>query len=514
MSQNEVAMADLKVKERELNNHRSEVKKVNRIKDALVKKSRALEEEKLMEENERRVFRTENEGLSTQIDHRRRAVDTIKKTIDDLEREKDLLKSGMKKTQSESTKISSGLMLQKQQEATLDLDIARMLKEAAENGREVIVLTAEKTSLAEQSTSLAQQSIQLLTDLRTQELKIFDFKRTTFQAETKLKYQQSLYEGVQSDRKLHAKLLIDSQGEIGEMKRKLKIMNFQINGFKEEVNSKDVVMARESGELVKLAKDADLIRDELKTLKSQTELASAYIKSQLTEELKLDRFVKEVAVEQTRQTEAVRIVGDEREGILGLVRERDSELSGVYDRIKTQNQALRRDEDGYRDTLRRIRNLRLAISEKRGGVAEMGSDEGEVGRLRRDIVKFESLVLEGRMQVTALEDELRRPINVHRWRTLEGTHPQLSAALALLHTLQKTLIANNKKEKGREAAISIKEGLYLHMKNELARQTGMEGRNQVEEFEKVVRGKGIQLGHMETELNMYKAQVQEVIDEF
>jgi predicted nucleic acid-binding Zn-ribbon protein len=46
---------------------------------------------------------------------------------------------------------------------------------------------------------------------------------------------QNLYEAVRSDRNLYSKNLIESQDEITEMKRKLKIMNHQIDQLKEEI---------------------------------------------------------------------------------------------------------------------------------------------------------------------------------------------------------------------------------------------------------------------------------------
>ncbi len=58
--------------------------------------------------------------------------------------------------------------------------------------------------------------------------------------EVKLKQQQQLYESVRSDRNLYSKNLIEAQDEIAEMKRKLKIMNHQIEQLKEDITAKVV----------------------------------------------------------------------------------------------------------------------------------------------------------------------------------------------------------------------------------------------------------------------------------
>ncbi|CAF5181454.1 unnamed protein product, partial [Rotaria sp. Silwood1] len=76
-------------------------------------------------------------------------------------------------------------------------------------------------------------------EVKKKELELFDQKKKIAELETRLKQQQNLYEAVRSDRNLYSKNLIESQDEIGEMKRKLKIMNHQIDQLKEEIQGKE-----------------------------------------------------------------------------------------------------------------------------------------------------------------------------------------------------------------------------------------------------------------------------------
>ena len=82
-------------------------------------------------------------------------------------------------------------------------------------------------------------------DVKVREMQIFDYKKKIAEAETKLKQQQNLYEAVRSDRNLYSKNLIESQDEITEMKRKLKIMNHQIDQLKEEITGKEAALVKE-----------------------------------------------------------------------------------------------------------------------------------------------------------------------------------------------------------------------------------------------------------------------------
>ncbi|KAH6574766.1 hypothetical protein BASA62_002297 [Batrachochytrium salamandrivorans] len=81
--------------------------------------------------------------------------------------------------------------------------------------------------------------------------------------------------------------------------------------------------------------------------------------------------------------------------------------------------------------------------------------------------------------------------------------------IKLLHSLQKRLIVKNKEDKEKEGFIKVQEELYLHLKNMLIKQIGPEALEQIEELGVELKNKTIQLRHMDTELNMYQAQVRE-----
>ncbi|KAJ3322388.1 hypothetical protein HDV06_003108 [Boothiomyces sp. JEL0866] len=509
LAENEITNAELKIKERELHNHKSEVKKVVRIKEGLVKKIRNLEEQKMQAEIERKVHRTKNDQLVAKIEALKRQVDGIKKNIDDLSREKDILESSLKKTQSETVKIESMLQLQRQQKATIELENARILKDIAENKKLQKQLTDERDAYIAEANKYSNQAIAIIADMKEKEMKIFDYKRQTFQAENKLKYQQNLYEAIQSDRKLHSKQLIESQTEINEMKRRLKIMNFQINGFKEDVNSKEAMLVKENADFVKLTKDAELIGEEIKTLKGQNELAMAYIKSQMVEEFKLDQFVKEADVERTRQQTALNLIVAERDNLSSQLLRRNQELTEVYDQMKTQSLNLLRGEIQYNEKMKEIRNLRKDIVANKILVADMSDETAAIPQMKRQIIQLQNAIIAEQKKIKALEEELENPINVHRWRKLEGSQPQAYNLILLQHTLQKKLIAKNKELAEKDHAIEVKEKLYLHLKTILAKQAGPEAVQQYAEFMKILKDKKKQLRHMDTELNMYKSQVKE-----
>ncbi|KAJ3287003.1 hypothetical protein HK104_008791 [Borealophlyctis nickersoniae] len=509
IQENENARAELKQREATLAKTLGELKKVGRIKEALAKKIRALEDQKLEAEMERKAIRAECEATLAEMDNQKHQLDVTRKNIDDLMRERDILQGNYAKAQNETQRSAHMSLLCRQTRHNIELELGRYNREASDLTKLIRQLESDRDGYIAEATRLQSLCVAGLQQIKEKELEIFEYKKRTMQAHTKLKHQQNLYEAVQSDRNLHSKHLVESQSEIAEMKRKLKIMNFQINGFKEDINSKDAALAQEAAEKSKLDKDIEVITEEIKTLKNQIELAHAYIKSQIAEETKLTQFVKEAEVERSRQENALQVLISERDNLSNQLIRRNEELAKVYDKIKAQQSELIRSEIHYRDRLRVISDLREEMRRLRSENMALESQTSTQRELKNTICKLETDLIHERTRMKALEQELQNPINVHRWRKLEGSNPKAFEMIQLLHTLQKKLIAKSKEDQEKERLITSKEELYLHLKSLLAKQVGPEAVEQVADYKQILKEKSAQLNHMDTELNMYQAQVRE-----
>ena len=172
------------------------------------------------------------------------------------------------------------------------------------------------------------------------EMRIFDFKKKIAESETKLKQQQNLYEAVRSDRNLYSKNLIEAQDEIAEMKRKLKIMNHQIDQLKEEITAKEAALVKEHMEHQRVEKEKESLKQDLMKMKLEKDRTKQYMESQQAEERKLLKIIAEADSEKLRQKKELDQVINERD-ILGtqLIR-RNDELALLYEKIKIQQSTL------------------------------------------------------------------------------------------------------------------------------------------------------------------------------
>jgi preprotein translocase subunit Sec63 len=97
---------------------------------------------------------------------------------------------------------------------------------------------------------------------------------------------------------------------------------------------------------------------------------------------------------------------------------------------------------------------------------------------------LETELFHEKSKVKALKDESEKMLNVHRWRKLQDSQPNVHAKILRVHELQKILIKKTELVVQKDLIIQDKERLYVELKNVLARQPGPEVAEQLEIYGK------------------------------
>merc|ERR1712178_288752 len=202
-------------------------------------------------------------------------------------------------------------------------------------------------------------------------------------------------------------------------------------------------------------------------------------------------------------------MGGERD-ILGtqLIR-RNDELALLYEKIKIQQSTLQKGEIQYKERLEEIRTLRIKIAALKRELHIAKQQVANLDSLKKEVYQLQRDLLQERTKVKALSEELENPMNVHRWRKLEGSDPATYEMIQKIQTLQKRLISKTEEVVEKDLLIQEKEKLYVELKNILARQPGPEGAEQLSIYQQNLRDKTKTMKAMASELNMYQAQVNE-----
>ncbi|XP_033886631.1 cilia- and flagella-associated protein 58 [Acipenser ruthenus] len=507
--ENQQRASDLKMKEEEVTHMRHEISKLTKMRESTQRKLRQIEDQKLDVEQLRDMLKNQITGLERELESKKKQAETDKKAIEELVRERDILNKNMLKAAGATQKQLNLVKLHEQTKKNLDQEIQNYKEEAQKQRKIIYQLEKERDRYINEASELTQKVLQHMEDIKVREMQIFDYKKKIAEADTKLKQQQNLYEAVRSDRNLYSKNLIEAQDEITEMKRKLKIMNHQIDQMKEEISGKEAALVKEHMEHQRVEKEKEALKAELQKMKQQAQETKQFIDNQEVEERKLLKIIADADTERLRQKKELDQVISERD-ILGtqLVR-RNDELALLYERIKIQQSMLNKGETQYNQRVEDIRLLKLEIKKLRREKGILTKTVANVEDLRREVYHMQRELLKERTRCRALEEELENPMNVHRWRKLEASDPSTYELIQKIHTLQKRLITKTEEVVEKELLLQEKEKLYVELKHILARQPGPEAAEQLQIYQQTLREKTKQLKVLSSELNMYESQTQD-----
>ncbi|KAK3589418.1 hypothetical protein CHS0354_020747 [Potamilus streckersoni] len=508
-TENQNRASDLKNKEDEVGQLKTETQRLNKLRETIQRKLRQVEDLKTEVESQRETLKGQILGLERELEQAKKQAEIDKKAIDDLVREKEILNKNMVKAYTATQKQLHLVKLHEQSKKNLEQEIQNYKEEAQKQRKIIYQLEKERDRYINEASDLTQKVLQHMEDVKVREMQIFDYKKKIAEADTKLKQQQNLYEAVRSDRNLYSKNLIESQDEIQEMKKKLKVMNHLTYQLKEEIQAKEAALVKEHLEHQRVEKEKDTLKAELQKMKQLAGENKAYIEAQEAEERKLLKIIAEADAERVRQKKELDQVISERD-ILGtqLVR-RNDELALLYEKIKIQQSTLNKGEIQYNQRLEDIRVLKLEIKKLRREKGILQKSVANVEDLRREVYHIQRELLRERTRCKALEEELENPMNIHRWRKLEGSDPSTYEMIQKIHTLQKRLISKTEEVVEKELLIQEKEKLYLELKHILARQPGPEVAEQLSIYQQTLKEKTKQMKTMASELNMYESQVNE-----
>mmetsp|Transcript_826 Transcript_826/g.1952 ORF Transcript_826/g.1952 Transcript_826/m.1952 type:complete len:874 (+) Transcript_826:61-2682(+) len=509
LAENSQKQVELKVKEDEIQQIKLEAMRVNKIRENTLNKLKMVEKQKGDTEKVRDDLKRQIADLEREIDSQRKQAELERKKQDELMRERDILNK--LKTQAENATVRQQdlVKINENTKKNLEQEIQGYKIEAQRQAKMIYQLEKEREKYGAEASEATAKYLQALEEVKLREMAIIDLQKKIAEGENKLKQQQNLYEAVRSDRNLYSKNLIEAQDEIQEMKRKFKIMNHQIEQLKEEISAKDLALVKEHFDHMKVEKEKESLRFELNKALQQIKEAESAISSQKAETEKLNHIINEADQERLRQKKEYDVVINDRD-ILGtqLIR-RNDELALLYEKIKIQQSILNKGQVQYRDRLNELRILKIKLGDLKRELSILKSSVANIDVLKREVHHLGRELLQERTKVKALSEELENPLNVHRWRKLEGSDPSTYEMIQKIQTLQKRLIAKTEEVVEKDLLIQEKEKLYVELKNILARQPGPEVAEQLSVYQQNLREKTRQMKAMASELNMYQAQTNE-----
>ncbi|KAL0231925.1 hypothetical protein PCE1_002922 [Barthelona sp. PCE] len=425
----------------------------------------------------------------------------LKKNIGKLERQLQTLENDFTKQRNrneseeeartllmaEITNLEKDLVSSKQETETLRVQLSRADRQI-------------KESQSERS-KLVNRSLELKEELKLKLLAEDELGKRITELENRLRQQQNLYESVRGDRNLYSKQLVESHDEILELRRKFKLLSHQILQLKEEIELKDSLLVKSNFTKIRLSKQKESLKIEVQKLKKQIKKSDLLIQSQDAELTKLLRIINESDQDRLKQIKLYKEILLERD-ILGsqLIR-RNDELALLYEKAKIYHSLLKKGEVAYKQRCKELSLLKLKLREVLREKKLIESKLKEEGSLKRRIYRLEKELLKEKNKTRALAEELEKPVNIHRWRSLQGSNPEIFVLLKKLNMLQKRLIKKSQECLNKELLLEEKEKLFLAFKKVLSRQIGPEVSEQLLIYKQNLQKKQKQIKLLAAELN-------------
>jgi chromosome segregation ATPase len=501
------------------NDLKSKLEEINRIRQEKGVQERKVEKEKkntkkfeqlcFEEKQKGDMVTSEVQQLKKELTTEIKREEAVRKEMEALDRDRQIQFKNVMRADEKTKRAIDQVKANERIAKNLETEVLSYKQEAAKQRKLIYQLEKDREKYGIEASEQRAMYLQAMEEIKLKEMRTNELQKKVTEGDTKLKQQQQLYEAVRSDRNLYSKNLIESQDEIAEMKRKFKIMNHQIEQLKEEITAKDHALVKEHFDHQKVEKQKEQLKNELARMRKLLEANEHTINNQDAEIRKLTHMIRRMDDEALDQRKEYDQVINERD-ILGtqLIR-RNDELALLYEKLKIQQSTLRKGEAQYQERIQDMRILKLKISDLKRELQIAKHQVGQLDDLKREVYHLQRELLQEKTKVKALSEELENPMNVHRWRKLEGSDPATYEMIQKIQTLQKRLIAKTEEVVEKDLLIQEKEKLYVELKNILARQPGPEVAEQLSVYQQNLKDKTRQMKAMASELNMYQAQVNE-----
>ncbi|KUF98452.1 uncharacterized protein AM588_10011523 [Phytophthora nicotianae] len=443
---------ELKTRHDEIHRVKLEKGTVERKLDKEKRLLQQLEQKLEGEHTAKIVLQTQIKSMQHDLDQDKINEDHARTELEALEREKAMQIKQTLKAEGKVRRAQDEIKTNERVAKNLEQELAGFKLEAAKQRKLIYQLEKEREKYGMEAAEQRKLFLQSEEEGKLKEMRNHDLQKKVHEGETKLKQQQQLYEAVRSERNLYSKNLIESQDEIAEMKRKFKILTHQIEQLKEEVAAKDVALVKEHFDHQKVEKQKEQHKSELARLRALLAANEETINNQDAEVRKLSTLIRRMDDEALEQRKEYDQVINERD-ILGtqLIR-RNDELALLYEKLKIQQSTLSKGEAQYQERLQDIRVLKLKVTDLKRELYIAKHQVGQADELKREVYHLQRELLQEKTKVKALSEELENPMNVHRWRKLEGSDPATYELLQKIQTLQKRLIQKTEEVVEKELA--------------------------------------------------------------
>ena len=218
-------------------------------------------------------------------------------------------------------------------------------------------------------------------------------------------------------------------------------------------------------------------------------------------------MISQAETDLQNQKKEMNVVLSERDFLSEQLIERNEEIKGLYEKIKSLQQEEVKMHQQYEKLLleiegnRSTRDYLIEEYEKTENIIKNIFD------LKVVKIKLEKEVLIAKNKVRSLEDETKKKLNIHRWTKLEYSDPEKFELIQQINSLQRRLNAKTEEVGKKEELIQEKEKLYIKLKHIVARQSGMDMEEPLQKYKERIKDEGKRLKNLKDQIKSHQLEI-------
>lgn len=483
----------------------------------VIEKKKQLLSEKLVEvEKERIKYEGERENLklklnkigSVELKMMGKEMESQKRQIEGLEREMQMLDRKGDLTDKNSTFTREVIATNETTLLNLQNEVGglcNLAKECKKKIEDLHAILEKERQVGQTATAKRNEAIG---NLREQDAAIESLQKELDTSELQQKQNQDLCDSVKKEFNLQARNLAENHEELEAARRELAVIAKQINSLRVDISHTENNVIMEHYNHYHTGEEKSALKSDLENLKRDIGTIEAKLGRNRNEVTKLDQHIDDQQKELDSSTKEYSTLVGNRDLLGSLLVQKKADLEKIQEQIKSQQSLLHQSEIQYSALISSITEQLKKFKDILYKKQQMSDLDKMKNELEMEARSLEHEVHKKKIKTIALREELGRPINIHRWRSLEHTDPQKYEKIQNIQRLQKQIIVTTEHISEQDMLVRDYEREYLEVKRITDHQPQMqEVKEQLELFKSSLSEKMSQMKEIEIEIVVQKRRV-------
>lgn len=309
-----------------------------------------------------------------------------------------------------------------------------------EQRKKVVTISEEITKYENRTSDSHSNHIQIIEDIKSRNEKIDEYKIELSKINAHIKRQDAILESIKNERDLSCRQLESALKENETITDENKSLSMEIKSLKNDIREKDQLCLETHITSKNVLASLSSLTREIESLKvkiKETDEQATEYRNKIQRSLYL---INQAELDTLKQKQVVTDLTFSQFGLNSSVTRQTSEIDVIKEKIATVQSLLAMGNIAYKKQLEVNKELKEQLMVEVEKQKKLLSRIQHRKALQFELIRIQKSLLTENGKCKALEEELEKPMNVHRWRFLEGANPELSQLLRMTHELRDRLM--------------------------------------------------------------------------